>query len=156
MKAYIHDLQPGDQRSPHNSGRVVSPTHLTSLGITTLSNPTSSQLEDLAKRRGYSHRDEITISPSTLPDYEAKIEVFFTEHLHEDEEVRFILEGAGYFDVRDKEEWVRLRMEKGDLVVLPPGIYHRFTTDESDVSHLSMGKGGKGGKGIRGCISSPC
>lgn len=43
----------------------------------------------------------------------------FYRHLHEDEEIRFILDGSGYFDVRDKnEEWIRLAVEKGDMIVL--------------------------------------
>jgi cupin superfamily acireductone dioxygenase involved in methionine salvage len=29
---------------------------------------------------------------------------------------------------------VRVRLEKDDLLILPAGIYHRFTTDESNVS----------------------
>lgn len=77
----------------------------------------------------------MTISPATLPEYETKVRNFFAEHLHEDEEIRYILDGAGYFDVRSEgDEWVRVRLEKFDLMIMPAGIYHRFTTDEANVS----------------------
>ncbi|KAH7122544.1 1,2-dihydroxy-3-keto-5-methylthiopentene dioxygenase [Dendryphion nanum] len=131
MKAYWYDNLPGDQRNPHDSGRDVSASYLESLGIIYHHFPSVSSVDELASSRSYKNRDEITISPATLGDaYETKVKNFFAEHLHEDEEIRYILDGAGYFDVRSEgDEWVRIRLEKGDLMIMPAGIYHRFTTD---------------------------
>ena len=94
-------------------------------------------MEDLAKRRAYANRDEITVSPDAMGPvvYEEKIKAFYDEHMHEDEEIRYVLKGTGYFDVRDAEDkWVRIRADEGDLLILPAGIYHRFTVDEENVS----------------------
>lgn len=98
--------------------------------------PEVSAVDTIAKERSYKNRDEITVSPSAMGDiYEDKVKSFFHEHLHEDEEIRYIRDGAGYFDVRSEgDEWVRIRLEKDDLIILPAGIYHRFTTDENNVS----------------------
>jgi 1,2-dihydroxy-3-keto-5-methylthiopentene dioxygenase len=90
----------------------------------------------IASERNYKNRDEITISPKTMGDvYEEKVKNFFHEHLHEDEEIRYILDGGGFFDVRSEgDDWVRIKLEKHDLMIMPAGIYHRFTTDEQNVS----------------------
>ncbi|CAA9958075.1 hypothetical protein PTNB73_00234 [Pyrenophora teres f. teres] len=124
----------GDQRQPHNSGRSVDPDYLQKLGVIYYHVPEVSGVDEIATSRNYKNRDEITVSPEKMGDiYEEKVKSFFHEHLHEDEEIRYILDGAGYFDVRSEvDDWVRIWLEKGDLIILPSGIYHRFTTDEQN------------------------
>ncbi|KAG2722261.1 hypothetical protein I3760_02G120900 [Carya illinoinensis] len=69
--------------------------------------------------RGYSYMDVCEVCPEKLPNYEEKIKNFFEEHLHTDEEIRYCVAGSGYFD-------------KGGMIVLPAGIYHRFTLDANN------------------------
>ncbi|KAL1972514.1 hypothetical protein VTN31DRAFT_6928 [Thermomyces dupontii] len=137
MRAYFYDNLEGDQRLPHDSGRTVDEAHLSRLGVLYRHCPTIESVNELAREREYKNRDEIVVSPSKMGDvYEEKVKTFFTEHLHEDEEIRYVLDGSGYFDVRsEQDEWVRIQVEKNDLIVLPPGIYHRFTTDDKNYIH---------------------
>lgn len=66
---------------------------------------------------------------------ENELKIHYTEHFHTYDEFRICLEGCGYFDIRDKfDEWVRIEMIPGDLLVLPGGCYHRFTVDK----HVSI------------------
>lgn len=89
-------------------------------------------LDQIKKDRGYTYEDQITMQPppTGLEEFERKLAIFFTEHLHTDEEIRLCVEGSGYFDVRDKnDQWIRVRVVPGDLLIVPAGIYHRFTLD---------------------------
>ncbi|KAI8052881.1 1,2-dihydroxy-3-keto-5-methylthiopentene dioxygenase 3 [Syncephalis plumigaleata] len=143
MRAYYYNENTNeDQRGAHEytPSRPVTVEQLEQVGVLYWhlnDSDRMEQLETICKEREYKNRDEITISPERLPDYPTKIKTFFTEHLHEDEEIRFILDGSGYFDVRDKnDEWIRIFTERNDLIVLPAGIYHRFTLDEHDFIHV--------------------
>ena len=101
----------------------------------------SQRLAAVKAARGYSFEDTVRLSRATLGDaYDAKMAIFYAEHIHSDEEVRYVLEGSGYFDVRAERAvagleagcWVRVATRRGDMIVLPAGIYHRFTLDEEE------------------------
>jgi 1,2-dihydroxy-3-keto-5-methylthiopentene dioxygenase len=127
-----------DQREPHKTEpvRPVSLNELKAIGVLSWSGLTGEddpKLEEIKKERGYTYTDVISVCPDKLPGYEAKIKSFFEEHIHTDEEIRYCLEGSGYFDMRDPEDqWLRVALQPGDMIVLPEGIYHRFTCDSEN------------------------
>ena len=118
----------------------MSADYLARLGVLYHHCPSVDDVNEIATERSYKNRDEIIVSPDKMGHvYEEKVKMFFNEHLHEDEEIRYILDGNGFFDVRDpKDEWVRIRLEKDDLIILPPGIFHRFTTDNKNVGNRTF------------------
>mmetsp|Transcript_33391 Transcript_33391/g.76935 ORF Transcript_33391/g.76935 Transcript_33391/m.76935 type:complete len:250 (-) Transcript_33391:1429-2178(-) len=82
------------------------------------------KLQKIREDRGYSYADIITVHPDYLPGYSDKIKSFFEEHIHDAEEIRYVLAGSGYFDVRDlNDKWVRVHVKKGDFMTLPEGTY---------------------------------
>ncbi|KAF8171186.1 Acireductone dioxygenase ARD family [Mycena galopus ATCC 62051] len=143
MRAYYFDNLPGDQRLPHDliPSQPVSTSTLAALNVLSWRIPIDVEggyeaaVDAVAKERGYRNRDTINVSKEGMGAvYEEKIKGFFEEHMHEDEEIRYVLSGSGFFDVRETptDAWIRVAVEPGDLLVLPAGIYHRFTLDEKD------------------------
>ncbi|TKR82795.1 hypothetical protein L596_016474 [Steinernema carpocapsae] len=94
-------------------------------------------LKKVTAEFGYDYQDEITINQEQLPDYEIIIKKFFNEHIHKDDEARYIVDGSGYFDVRDKEVQTGgfVSLLKRATLALTAGVYHRFTVDSNDYVH---------------------
>ena len=83
-------------------------------------------LDALKEANGYVHQDEVALTPDT-PNLDAICAKFVDEHLHEEDEVRFVLEGAGVFEIRSRgDRWMKVTVEEGDLIVVPKDRYHRF------------------------------
>lgn len=141
LEAWYMDSSDEDQRLPHrlSPNEPCPPEALYALGVRVWQLDADKyesgdpQLAAIRKARGYNYDDCITCTPACLPDYEKKIKSFYEEHLHTDEEIRYIVDGSGYFDVRDlRDRWVRIVSKKGTMLVIPEGIYHRFTLDENN------------------------
>ena len=83
-------------------------------------------IDALKAAQGYVHQDEVALRPDT-ESLEAICAKFVDEHLHTEDEVRFVLEGEGVFDIRSQDDrWMRVTVEPGDLIVVPKDRHHRF------------------------------
>ena len=88
-------------------------------------------IDQLKQRNGYIEEDVVALSPAT-PGIDALCEKFLGEHLHDEDEVRFVLEGEGVFDIRSRDDrYMRVAVERSDLIVVPAKRYHRFMLTDS-------------------------
>ena len=86
----------------------------------------SAEIEKLKEEGGYVTADVIDIQPDT-PGIDAMIAKFNREHWHDEDEVRFILEGRGLFHIHPKNRpVVVVEVERGDLLRVPRGTWHWF------------------------------
>lgn len=87
-------------------------------------------LDKLKQARGYVEQDIIELTPQT-PGLDELCAKFVDEHLHTDDEVRYVLAGEGIFDIRSSDDrWMRVVVEAGDLIVVPANCHHRFLLTE--------------------------
>lgn len=87
------------------------------------------EIERLKARAGYRSCDVVRLTPDN-PDRAQMRAKFLAEHVHDDDEVRFFVEGAGMFYIRGGGMVHALECTAGDLVVLPAGLRHWFDTGE--------------------------
>jgi 1,2-dihydroxy-3-keto-5-methylthiopentene dioxygenase len=84
------------------------------------------KVEALKARGGYRTADVIDVRPDT-PNLETMLAKFTREHWHDEDEVRFIIEGRGLFHVNPAEGPVfAIEVEAGDLIRVPRGTHHWF------------------------------
>ena len=98
-------------------------------------------LDDVKRERGYIEEDVVELGPST-PNLDAVCAKFIDEHFHDDDEVRFVLEGEGIFDIRSLDDrWMRVEVHPGDLIIVPKDRHHRFLlTDKRSIRCVRLFK----------------
>jgi len=88
-------------------------------------------LDTLKTTNNYVEQDQVELLPDN-PKLEEICAKFTDEHSHDDDEVRFVLEGEGIFDIRSRtDRWMHVHVEAGDLIVVPAGRFHRFFLGET-------------------------
>src|SRR5213594_2758393 len=84
----------------------------------------SGEIETLKARGGYVTADVINVNAQT-PGLDAMLAKFSREHWHDEDEVRFIVQGHGVFHVNPKTSpVVSIEVEPGDLIRVPRGTLH--------------------------------
>jgi 1,2-dihydroxy-3-keto-5-methylthiopentene dioxygenase len=86
----------------------------------------SQEIDRLKERGGYVKVDVITVTPA-IPNLDTMLAKFSREHWHDEDEVRFIVQGRGLFHIRPPEgPVVAVEVEAGDLLRVPRGTWHWF------------------------------
>jgi 1,2-dihydroxy-3-keto-5-methylthiopentene dioxygenase len=84
------------------------------------------EIDKLKARGGYVTADVIDVKPDT-PNLDMMLAKFSREHFHDEDEVRFIIEGRGLFHIHPPEGSVfAIEVEAGDLIRVPRGTHHWF------------------------------
>lgn len=84
-------------------------------------------LQPFMAKQGYQTADVISVHSQTpnLPEIRAK---FLREHTHTEDEVRFFVDGQGYFwfNLAGEEPVFCVKCEAGDLLSVPANVQHWF------------------------------
>ena len=102
--------------------------------------PSRKELIDSVKREHhYVDEDVVALGPE-MPNLAEVCAKFDKEHYHTEDEVRFVLDGEGIFDVRDEnDQWVRIEVGTGDMIVIPARTHHRFfLTDRKQIRCMRL------------------
>jgi 1,2-dihydroxy-3-keto-5-methylthiopentene dioxygenase len=84
---------------------------------------------ELERKGGFSSVDVLRLKPGH-PERKALRSKFLSEHTHDDDEVRYFVEGGATFFLRGKGQVFSLYCERGDLINVPAGAKHWFDTGE--------------------------
>ncbi len=84
------------------------------------------KIDALKARGGYVTADVIDVNAET-PNLETMLAKFRSEHWHDEDEVRLIVEGRGLFHIHPPAAPVfALEVEAGDCIRVPKGTHHWF------------------------------
>jgi 1,2-dihydroxy-3-keto-5-methylthiopentene dioxygenase len=84
------------------------------------------RFDDLRESQGFQSQDLVVLFPE-LPDLDTMLGRFVSCHTHDDNEIRYIIDGEGVFGfVLPNGDQVELTMSAGDYINVPAGAEHWF------------------------------
>ncbi len=91
------------------------------------------ELQPYMQANGYQTADVISINKLT-PNYPEIRAKFLSEHTHSEDEVRFFVDGQGYFwfNLENQEPVFNVLCQAGDLISVPAGTKHWFDAGEEN------------------------
>ena len=112
--AIEYERWPSDEKLPPNASAEE------------ILNAYGEQIGHLKAQGGYVTADVIDVNSET-PNLDAMLAKFSIEHWHDEDEVRYIVEGRGLFHIHPKNgPVVAIEVEAGDLIRVPRGTLHWF------------------------------
>lgn len=128
------------------TGKDITAEELNAQGVSYRRLPTEEAaykppLEKIMGDNGYVTMDQVKMWPE-MPNFDALCQKFVGEHLHTDDEVRFVLAGSGVFEIRSLDDrWMKVTVEPQDFISVPANRYHRFyLTDEKKIQCVRLFK----------------
>ncbi|MGZ8161587.1 MAG: 1,2-dihydroxy-3-keto-5-methylthiopentene dioxygenase [Methylobacter sp.] len=87
-------------------------------------------IDSLKQQYGFQSVDVVSLNPNH-PEKAAFRQKFLAEHIHEDFEVRFFVEGSGLFYLHAQGKVYAVLCQKGDLISVPANTTHWFDMGEN-------------------------
>lgn len=100
------------------------------------------EVREISERENYVTVDVMRMHDFGQPDFREKAtaarEKFLDEHIHDDDEVRYFVEGSGTFYLHVGDKVYGVFCEKGDLLSVPKGSTHWFDTGQCNPSFCAI------------------
>lgn len=86
-------------------------------------------------------RNQVTTDVLTIDDnvmnLESKLEDMYEPVEKPEDQVFLMLDGSAYYDIESEDDvWIRICLERGDLIVIPKGKSHRYTTTPKNFAKI--------------------
>lgn len=86
----------------------------------------ATRIDEEKRKAGYQSADVVTLAP-IIPNLDQILEPFKREHYHTENEIRFVVDGAGVFTINPRTSSVfDVSMVPGDFISVPAGTWHWF------------------------------
>ncbi|VDN84489.1 unnamed protein product [Brugia pahangi] len=137
MKIWHMEQYPiGDRRLPHHvyPPKLYTTDQLQAIaGVVSYKvdiddvNAMKKRISRVKAERKMTTTDIFTLDQNTNK-FEEKLEQLYEPVAKDVDSAFLVTDGSAYYDIEiDDDDWIRINVERGDLIIIPSGRNHRFT-----------------------------